>query len=339
MKETSSKPKIRVLFNVLETLDTEEIFARVKSLGIEAISFFGELGRPLPDHFRIAAENFSDVNVNLIHRPTYRDKPGWRDELERDGRMTVEDLAKIGINNYVWLLECNLYGYRWNPLVGRFVHRDRLVDHFNSFYRMAHQVNPEANVIMVPYPHPLMNLNQGLRGWKDWFVKVGEKMNFDTLAMDAHVGVWIYAWGNKGIQRRLTDAIDFIYARGHSIYYIEVGYPTARRKPPVGFYGWGRERDQVEALKTCYDTLAERGVPYMQICEFIDPEPDGQIYEKFFGRYGQLPRFLGFPVREEAHWGLLRKDRSEKPACKWVREITGRKNSDNLSRMNSRESQ
>jgi hypothetical protein len=323
MSKAIIKPKLRVLFNVLATLNAQEVFARVKSLGIGAISLFGELGQPLPDHFRIAAEEFTDVNVNLIHRPTYRDKPGWKDELERDGRKTVAELAQLGINNYVWLLECNLYGYRWNPLVGKFVHRDRLVEHFNVFYQVVHEVNERAKVVMVPYPHPLMNLNRGWRGWRDWFVKEGERMHFDLLALDAHVGVWIYAWGKRGLRRRLLDAIDFLQGRGYQIYYIEVGYPTAGRKPPVGFYGWGSEQDQVEVLKTCWNALAERGIPYMQICEFIDPVPKRQVYEKFFGHYGHLPRFFGIPVREEAHWGLLRKDGTEKQACQWVREITG----------------
>lgn len=323
MNAAANKPRLRVLFNVLETLDADDIFAKVESLGIDAISFFGELGRPLPDHFSMAAREFEDVNVNLIHRPTYRDKPGWRDELERDGRMTIAELRDLGINNYVWLLECNLYGYRWNPLVGKFVHRDRLRDHFNAFYDIAHEVNPSARVIFVPYPHPLMNLNRGLGGWKDWFIKESAKIKFDQIALDAHVGVWIYAWGNGGLRRRLIDAIDFLYSRGHSLYYIEVGYPTARRKPPIGFYGWGRKKDQVEALKTCWKALADRGVPYMQICEFIDPDPKGQIYENFFGHYGRLPRFFGIPVVEEAHRGLLKRDGSEKPACEWVREVTG----------------
>ncbi len=323
MNQEPAGPPLRVLFNVLETLNAEEVFSRVRSLGINAISFFGELGKPLPNHFRRAAQEFVDVNVNLIHRPTYRDKPGWRDELQRDARMTIAELKELGLNNYVWLLECNLYGYRWNPLVGKFVHRDRLRDHFNEFYRIAHEVNDSANVIFVPYPHPLMNLNRGLRGWKDWFVKESKKILFDAISLDAHVGTWIYAFGQKGLCRRLIDAIDFLHGLGHSIYYIEVGYPTARRKPPVGFYGWGRERDQVEVLKTCRQALADRGIQYMQICEFIDPDPKGQIYENFFGHYGRLPRFFGVPVVEEAHWGLLRRDGSEKPACQWVREITG----------------
>jgi hypothetical protein len=315
--------RLRVLFNVLEVLDAREIFPRVKSLGIKAVSMFGELGKPPPDHFRRAAEEFEDVNLNLIHNPTYKDRPGWQEALRRDAEKTIPALAGLGLHNYVWMLECNLYGYKWNPLVGPYVHRDRLVEHFNSFSRLAHEFNPDARVVMVPYPNPFMNLNCGLGGWKDWFVKYGERMEFDVIAIDAHVGVWIYAFTNRGLRRRLLDAVEFIRGRGHSIYYVELGYPTVGYKPPIGGYGWGRQRDQVELLKTCYQALSGADIPYMQICELIDPEPRGQIYESFFGKKGRLPRFLGIPVLEEAHWGLLKKDGTEKKACGWVRGITG----------------
>lgn len=315
--------KLRVLFNVLGVHDADEIFPKVKSMGINAISMFGDLSAPLPDHFKRAVDEFEDVNVNLIHNPTYKDRPGWRDSLRLDGEKTIAALAGIGIHNYVWMLECNLYGYKWNPLVGPYVHRDRLVEHFNAFSRLAHEINPRANVIMVPYPNPFMNLNCGIRGWKDWFVKYAEQMEFDVIAIDAHVGVWIYAFTNGGLRRCLVDAVDFIRGRGHSIYYVELGYPTCGYKPLIGGYGWGRQHDQVELLETCFQALSEKEIPYMQICEFIDPDTSVQVYEKFFGRDGRLPRFLGIPVLEEAHWGLLKKDGSEKKACQWVRRTTG----------------
>jgi hypothetical protein len=202
------------------------------------------------------------------------------------------------------------------------VHRDRLVEHFNTFYDLAHEANPQANVILVPYPHPLMNLNCGIRGWKDWFVKYGERMKFDQIALDAHVGIWIQAVTRKALCKRLTDAIGFIQGRGHSVLYVEVGYPTIGYKPPIGWYGWGREKDQVEVLRICYEVLEQMGIPYMQICECRDPDTAVQVYESFFGNKGMLPRFFGIPVREEAHWGLIRKDGTEKEACQWVRHIT-----------------
>lgn len=314
--------KLRVLFNTMEALNVQEIVPKVKSLGIEAISVFGEInGKEPPPHFHTIAKEFKNINVNLFHLPTYFNEPDWPERLKKDSEITIASLAKLGIHNYAWMIEGNLYGMKFNPLVGKYIHRNRLVNHFNTFYEIAHDIDSEANIIVVPYPHLLMNLSCGIHGWKDWWIKYGEKLKFDALAMDAHIGVWIYALTKRGIKKRLADSINFLKDRGYSVTYVEVGYPTHKFKPLIGWYGWGREKDQVEMLKTCYQVLNELEVPYMQICEFIDPDPAKQVYETFFSKQGKLPKFLGFiPVTEEAHWGLLKKDRSEKQACAWVRE-------------------
>lgn len=112
--------KLRVLFNNLGVLKTEEVFPKVKSLGIESISFFGHLGGELPKHFESAAKEFKDVCINLFHNPTYRDEANWRKRLQKDGEETMA-LAQLGLNNYAWMIECNLYGMRLNPLVGRYI--------------------------------------------------------------------------------------------------------------------------------------------------------------------------------------------------------------------------
>lgn len=316
--------KLRVLFNVLEVLDTDKIFPRVKSLGIESISVFGDLRwKRLPAYFKSVGNQFTDVCVNLYHNPTYLNETGWRGLLEEDCSRIIPALARLGIHNYAWMIEGNLYGYPWNPLVGRYAHRDRLAERFNAFYDAAHAANPRANVLVVPYPHLLMNLNCGPRGWKDWWARHGERMKFDRVALNAHIGVWIFAATRGWVYRHLVDSIGFLQKRGHEPLYVEVGYPTAGRMPLIGWYGFGREKDQVALLKTCYRALSDTGVPSMQICEFIDPDPAGQIYETFYGRDGRLPRFFGVPVTEEANWGLLRRDGTEKEACGWVRDVAG----------------
>ncbi|MEW5944600.1 MAG: hypothetical protein AB1742_00220 [bacterium] len=316
--------RLRVLFNVLETRDVNRFFPLVKSLGIESASVFGSLRwKRLPRYFTAVAREFTDVCVNLLHDPAYRDEPGWREALQADCARIVPALAALGIHDYAWMIEGNLYGYPWNPLVGRYVHRNRLVDRFNAFYDAAHAANPRARVIIVPYPHPLMNLDCGVRGWKDWWTLHGAKAKFDAAALNAHVGVWIPAASRSRARRRLLDSVRFMQDRGFPPLYVEVGYPTAGRKPLVGWYGRGTERDQARLLAACCEALNDAGVPAMQICELMDPDPSGQIYESFFGNEGKLPRFLGAPVVEEAHWGLLRKDGTEKPACDWVRRVTG----------------
>jgi len=322
-KGMPNMPKLRVLFNRVEGLKPEEIFPRVLSMGIETVSMFCDLGGPLPSHFEQASRSFVDVNVNLYHEAAYKGRSGWPGALRQEGREVLKALSDLGIHNYAWMIEGNLYGLPGHPLVGGFVHRDRLAEPFRVFYEIAHEVDPEANVIMVPYPHRLMNLGCGPKGWRSWFVRHGERLPFDQLAVDAHVGTWIPAVTKRGIEGRLTGTIRFLKGRGHGPYYVEVGYPTVGYKPPLGGYGWGREQDQVEVLKACYRALDRAGIPYMQICEFIDPVPEGPIYEPFFGDLGRLPRFLGVPVREEAHWGLMKRDGSEKKACEWVRQITG----------------
>ncbi len=317
--------EIRVLFNALKDLDTEEIFPKVKSLGVDAISVFGQLEwKELPFYFESVAEEFKDVIVNLYHAPTYLNEAGWRESLLEDGKRTIKNLAELGIDNYAWMIECNLFGYSWNGMVGNFVHRNRLADRFDLFYEIAHDVNPDANVIIVPYPHPLMNMDRGLSGWRDWWRDYGEKMRFDQVALNAHVGVWIYGMTDKWVYKRLVDPIRFLQKRGHPVRYVEVGYPTAGYKPLTGGYGWGREEDQVNLLKTCFKALEDTAVPWMQICEFIDPVSK-RIYDTpLLGDEGEIPKILGiFPVIEEKHWGLLRADESEKPACEWVRKITG----------------
>ena len=77
--------KFRVLFNVLEVLDTKDMFPRVKSLGIESISVFGNLcWRKLPAYFDDIGKEFKDVFINLYHNPTYLNEQGWRKLLEED---------------------------------------------------------------------------------------------------------------------------------------------------------------------------------------------------------------------------------------------------------------
>ena len=181
-------------------------------------------------------------------------------------------------------------------------------------------------MVAVPYPNPLMNLNCGRHGWKDWWVKHGEKMKFDNVAMDAHLGVWIYAPTKNGIYERLCDSVKFLNKRGYKPSYVEVGYPTTGFKPLIGLYGWGREKDQINVLDSCYRALTDTEVLYMQICEFIDPST--QLYDfslPSIGKKGQVPKFLGIiPVLEEKHWGLLKADGTEKKACNWVKEITNK---------------
>ena len=117
--------------------------------------------------------------------------------------------------------------------------------------------------------------------------------------MDAHVGVWIHALTKKWVYKRLVDSIKFLRERGYPVLYVEVGYPTTRYKPIIGWYGWGREKDQVNMLDICYRAISDMEVPYMPICEFIDPTD--WPYEPFFGDEGRVPKFLGFPVLEEKH--------------------------------------
>jgi hypothetical protein len=310
--------ELRVLFNSLQG-KTQDIFLKVRRLGIEAISVFFDLTEKLPPYFESVAK-FRNVNVNLFHRPAYLNERNWKEKLRKDCERNIVKLADLGINNYPWMIECNLYGYSWNPQVGRFVHRDRLIEHFNSFYEIAHDVNRDANVIVVPYPHPFINLNCGRKGWKDWWIKHGERMKFDEVGMDAHVGVWIPAVGRSGIYHHLLDSIGFLQERGYPVSYVEVGYPTTGFKPLLGWYGWGREKDQVNLLRTCFSALRQMNVPWMQICEFIDPA-EKRIYDcSLLGDGGKVPKFLGFiPVLEELHWGILRKDGSEKLVCGWIR--------------------
>ena len=316
--------ELRVLFNALGMLKTGDVLPKVKSLGIKSVSIFGDLGcKKIPAHFESVSREFKNVNVNLIHNPTYKNEANWKEKLQKDGARTIAALAELGLNNYPWMIECNLYGYRWNPQFAECVHRDKLVEHFNVFYGLAHDVNPDASVIAVPYPHPLMNLNCGRRGWKDWWVKYGEKLKFDQVALDAHVGVWIHALTKKKVYERLVDSVSFLQKRGYPVLYVEVGYPTTGLKPLTGWYGWGREEDQAEILDVCYRALTDMGVPWMQICEFIDPATKRIYDSSLLGDKGEIPKLLGFiPVVREKHWGLLRSDGSEKKACGWIRKIT-----------------
>lgn len=321
---------MRILTNLLGAPETRATLPKVRSLGIGAISFFIDLDRErLPPYLGGVAEGFRNINANLFHGPTYRNEAKWRETLRRDGERTLVALAELGINNYPWMIECNLYGYPWHPSVGRFVHRDRLVELFNAFYKIAHDVNPDANVIVVPYSSPTMNLNCGRRGWKDWWVKHGERMKFDQVALDAHVGVWIQTPTKRHIYEHLLDSVGFLQDRGYPVLYVEVGYPTTWFRLFSffsGMYGWGRERDQVEVLDTCYRALSGMKVPWMQICEIIDPSTDAVYDTPLLGDAGRTPKFLGLiPVVEERHWGIFRSDGSEKLACDWVRRVTGRK--------------
>jgi hypothetical protein len=301
------------------------ILPKVKSLGIDTISIFGTLlYKKLPEYFKIVGDQFDDVVVNVYHLPTYENKDNWEERLKTDGKRIISALAEVGINHYAWMIELNLYGQFFNPLVSKYVHRNKLEKHFNMFYEIAHDVNPNAKVIIVPYPHVLMNLDCGLRGWKSWWIKYGEKLKFDMVSLNAHIGTWIPALTSRMVYKHLTKSIGFLQDRGHEVYYVEVGYPTVRvgHKPIIGWYGWGREKDQVKMLETCYKALKMKNVPYMQICEFIDPEPEKKIYETFFGSKGKKPNLYGIPVLEELHWGLLKKDGTEKLACNFLRKLT-----------------
>ncbi len=315
--------KLRVLFNVLSVLNPKKIFPKVKDLGINSISFFGSLSyEKLPNHFEMAAREFTEININVIHKPSFTNVKNWQKYLKRDGARVIPSLAELGIHNYIWMIECNIYGQAFNPLMGKYVNANKLSEHFRIFHEVAHEYNPDANVIIVVYPHKLINLDCGLRGWKDWWIKHGEKLKFDSVAVDAHIGTWIPAPTKHVAHAHLVDTIDFLKKRGHPVRYVEVGYPTAGHKPLIGWYGWGREKDQLNLLKVCHAALKNTKVPFMQICEFMDPNPKGQIYETFFGEEGKLPKFLAFSVSEEAHWGLLKRDGSEKLACNWIRKIT-----------------
>ena len=55
-------PQLRVLFNTLEALDVQAICPKVKSLGIDAITVFGNLGwKELPDYVKTIAREFKDI--------------------------------------------------------------------------------------------------------------------------------------------------------------------------------------------------------------------------------------------------------------------------------------
>lgn len=162
-----------------------------------------------------------------------------------------------------------------------------------------------------------MNLGAGLRGWKDWFVKYGDKIQFDEIELNAHVGVWIFALTEKKVKSHLRDAIMFLKKRGHKIHSVEVGYPTCGHKPPAGLFGWGREKDQTRLLQAAYHAIHSCEVPYMQIYELKDPGE--RAYEFHHG--GKQPSFLGIPVREEITFGLCKKDGKEKQVCGWVRKV------------------
>lgn len=54
-------------------------------------------------------------------------------------------------------------------------------------------------------------------------------------------------------------------------------------------------------------------------------QASAQVYERFFGNKGKVPKFLGFiPILEEAHWGVFKSNGTEKKACEWIRKVTGR---------------
>jgi hypothetical protein len=317
--------KIRVLFNIISNHDLNLIIPMVKNLGINSISIFGTLlYKKLPSYFKIIGKEFDEVVVNLYHTPTYENRANWKDRLISDGERVIGQLADLEINRYAWMIELNLYGQLFNPLVRKYINRNKLIHHFNTFYDVAHDVNPNAQVIVVPYPHNLMNLSSGIKGWRSWWVKHGEKLNFDLVSLNAHIGTWIPALTNRMVFRHLIKSIKFIQERGHELYYVEVGYPTvgAGHKPLIGGYGWGREKDQVNMLKTCYQALKSLDVPYMQICEFIDPVPKKSQYEVFFSNKGDTPKIMNIPVLEELHWGLLKNDGSEKLAADLIKKIT-----------------
>ena len=317
--------KLRVLFNSVETIDTTDVFARLKSLGIRDVSMFCDLDAPcLPPHFEKASREFDRVFVNVMHRSAFVNEEGWRRKLKDDCADKLAGMASLGINDYAFMIECNLYGLRWHPSLKGYVSRDRLVDTFNTFYSCAHEVNPDANVILVPYPNPLMNLSCGIRGWKDWWVRYGERMKFDRVALDSHVGVWIFAPTRRSAARRLASAAGFLIERGHPPLYVEVGYPTTGIKPLLGLFGWGREKDQVRLLDACLESLSLAGVEWMQICECIDPATDRVYDTLLLGDRGMIPRAFGLvPVIEEKHWGLFNSNGSEKAACEWVRGTGG----------------
>lgn len=321
--ERKALTKIRVLFNVISVLDLDVIIPKIKSLGIESVTLFGSLRyKKLPDYYKRIGKEFKEVVVDLYHAPTFENMPNWEQALKKDGERIIAQLADAGINRYAWMIELNLYGMSFNPLVKKFVSSTKLQRNFNAFYELAHDVNSDAQVIVVPYPYGLMNLNCGIRGWKDWWIKHGEKLKFDLVSLNAHLGTWIAAPTNASVYKHLLNSIGFIKDRGYEVYYVEVGYPTTGIKPFIGWYGWGREKDQVSMLKTCYQAHKAMKVPWMQICEFIDPDPNKQTYEPFFGDRGENPKLFGFEVKEELHWGLLRTDMSEKLACNLIKKIT-----------------
>ena len=222
---------LRVLFNTVEAIDAADVFPRLKALGVVAVSVFCELDRAELHPNRAAAEQFGEVNANLMHAATFHDEPGWEKKLRADCARLIPELA-------------------------------------------------------------------------------------------AHVGVWIAAPTDGSVQRHLRDAVSFLKERGHDPIYVEVGYPTHGFKPLAGLYGWGREKDQAAMLKTCYAELSDLGVPWMQICECIDPAGE-QVYDsRLMGDEGRVPKAFGIvPVSEERHWGLLNADGSEKEACEWVAEV------------------
>ena len=317
---------LRLYFNGLSLLNPEFVVKKVKSLGIKAISFWVDLSwERIPEYVEIMASEFENINATPFHDPSFKNEPGWEDGLRRDAEKTIKALARLGINNYPWMIECNLYDYWWNGQFEDFVNRNQLARQFNTFYEIAHSANPDANVLIVPYPCVQMNHDSGKNGWKDWWVNYGEKMKFDQVALDAHVGVWIWARTNQALYDKIIDPVCFLKKRGHQVQYIEVGYPTCRgMKPRVGGYGWGREQDQVELLETCYQAVIDMGVPWMQICEFTDPVAKREYdYASLGNDQGEIAKFLGIlPVREERHFGLLKPDGTEKKACNWVRKIT-----------------
>ena len=109
--------KLRVLFNVISTLDLNVIIPKVKSLGIKSISIFGSLRyKSLPEHFYVIGKEFKDVVVNLYHVPTYENRGNWEEKLKNDGARIIAALADAGIDHYAWMIELNLYGQAFNPL-------------------------------------------------------------------------------------------------------------------------------------------------------------------------------------------------------------------------------
>ncbi|PIU65130.1 MAG: hypothetical protein COS84_07300 [Armatimonadetes bacterium CG07_land_8_20_14_0_80_40_9] len=266
----------------------------------------------LPDYITLAAKEFKHICVHFFHDAIYKDNLKWQESLVRDTKDAVSELSKIGINHYQWMLEHSLYGYSWHPVNKNFVPRDKVYERFNLFYDTCHQINKDAIVITGPYPNPLMNLDCGMKGWKDYFIKFEKKLKYDEIGLNCHVGVWIFAWNKRRLRAHIIDSVKFLQDRGNVIHHLEVGYPTTKIKPILGLYGWGREVDQKELLDVCFPAISELDIPYMQIYEFIDPE-----------RGFKVPKFLGLiKVLEEAHWGALRSDGTEKKACEWIREVT-----------------